>query len=54
MGVFFYTHSVALVEDIPLEETYASEHDLLTDLTAGYEQVTGRYKVKSRAHKVTY
>ena len=39
MGVFFYTKSVALVEDVPLEEKYESESSLLRDMEAGYEQV---------------
>ncbi len=38
MGVFFYTNSVALVEDIPLNETYATEHELRKDLETGYQQ----------------
>ena len=39
MGVFFYTHSVALIEDIGLEPEYSSESALITDMNAGYEQV---------------
>ena len=39
MGVFFYTHSVALIEDIGLEAEYSSESALITDMNAGYEQV---------------
>ena len=39
MGVFFYFNSVALVEDIKLEETYDSEDALSQDLKAGYQQV---------------
>ena len=39
MGVFFYTNSVALVEDVPMEEEYSNEHDTITDLEAGYQQV---------------
>ena len=39
MGVFFYTHSVALIEDIGLEPTYTSETELITSMNAGYEQV---------------
>lgn len=38
MGVFFYTKSVALVEDVPLEEEYRNEHELLIDMEAGYQQ----------------
>ena len=38
MGVFFYTNSVALVEDVPMEEEYSNEHDMITDLEAGYQQ----------------
>ena len=39
MGVVFYTHSVALIEDIGLEEEYKSENDLIRDMENGYEQV---------------
>ena len=39
MGVFFYTKSVALVEDVPLEEEYSSENALINDMDAGYQQV---------------
>ena len=39
MGVFFYTHSVALIEDIGLEEEYKTEADLIRDMDTGYEQV---------------
>ena len=42
MGVFFYTKSVALVEDVPLEEKYDSQSSLLSDMEAGFEQVTTR------------
>jgi len=38
MGVFFYTHSVALIEDIGLEEEYKTEADLIRDMDTGYEQ----------------
>lgn len=40
MGVFFYTNSVALVEDVALEETYDSQEQLTSDLEAGFQQVT--------------
>jgi ribonuclease kappa len=38
MGIFFYTNSVALVEDIPLEEHYENAETLMRDLDTGYEQ----------------
>ena len=39
MGVFFYTKSVALIEDVPLEEEYSSHHSLVTDMETGFQQV---------------
>ena len=38
MGVFFYINSVALIEDINLEETYTSMDRLRTDMDKGYQQ----------------
>jgi hypothetical protein len=40
MGVFFYTNSVALVEDIPLEDAYDNEQDLINDMDRGFQQVS--------------
>ena len=37
MGVFFWTNSVALVEDIPLEK-YDSRDELVRDMDAGFQQ----------------
>ena len=39
MGVFFWTKSVALVEDIPLEAKYTDEATLRSDMEAGFQQV---------------
>ena len=38
MGVFFYINSVALIEDINLEESYESMDRLRTDMDKGYQQ----------------
>lgn len=38
MGIFFYTKSVALIEDIPLKEKYDSHEELMTDMDNGYQQ----------------
>jgi len=38
MGVFFYTKSVALIEDVPLEEEYESGAKLITDMETGFQQ----------------
>ena len=46
MGVFFYTKSVALVEDLPLEEEYSSEIGLINDMDASFQQVI-MFKLKS-------
>jgi hypothetical protein len=42
MGVFFYTNSVAFIEDVPLKEgeTYQSEDELTNDIEAGFQQVS--------------
>jgi len=40
MGVFFYTNSVALIEDIPLEEEYNTEGELRSAMDAGFQQVS--------------
>ena len=40
MGVFFYTKSVALIEDVSLEEEYESEAKLITDMETGFQQVS--------------
>jgi len=41
MGIFFYTHSVAFVEDLKLKDnsTYSSEDELLNDMEEAYQQV---------------
>jgi len=36
MGVFFYIRSVALIEDIPLQEEYSDLHNLKRDMEEGY------------------
>ncbi len=41
MGIFFYTHSVALVEDIHLEhDVYGNETELISDMEKGFQQVS--------------
>lgn len=42
MGVFFYTNSVAFIEDVHLEEgeVYKSEDELTNDIEAGFQQVS--------------
>ena len=43
MGVFFYTNSVAFIEDIPLAgEEYSDPDTLATDITQGFQQVQGK------------
>lgn len=39
MGIFYYVHSVALIEDLPLEHTYKKPSDFYTDADKGYGQV---------------
>ena len=42
MGIFFYTNSVALIEDVPLDETiqYKNQDELTNDIEAGFQQVS--------------
>ena len=46
MGVFFYTNSVALIEDIPLEEEYNTEGELRSAMDAGFQQVSLIYEFR--------
>lgn len=43
MGVFFYTHSVALAEDLTLESHYSDLDSFYKDVNASYQQVTHLY-----------
>lgn len=55
MGVFYYIHSVALIEDLPLLEHYNDPNEFYTAADAAYSQVCNRtvntlsvYKLSSR------
>lgn len=39
MGVFYYIHSVALIEDLPLEEHYHTPGDFYAAADRAYSQV---------------
>lgn len=39
MGVFYYIHSVALIEDLPLEEHYNDPDKFYAAADAAYSQV---------------
>lgn len=39
MGVFYYIHSVALIEDLPLEEHYDSPKEFYAAADVAYSQV---------------
>ena len=39
MGIFFWVHSVALVDDLSLEENYESATALQNDIDGAYQQV---------------
>lgn len=39
MGLFFYIHSVALIEDLPLEEEYKTLDEFYTAANNAYNQV---------------
>lgn len=38
MGVFFFIHSVALIEDLPISEEYTSVEEFYTAANAAYNQ----------------
>lgn len=38
MGLFFYMHSVALIEDLPIEEHHDSVEEFYTAANAAYNQ----------------
>jgi ribonuclease kappa len=38
MGIFFWIHSVALVEDLSLKEEYPDSNSLVNAMEAGYQQ----------------
>ncbi|XP_039956387.1 ribonuclease kappa-B [Bactrocera neohumeralis] len=38
MGVFFFIHSVALIEDLPIKEEYTSVEEFYTAANAAYNQ----------------
>lgn len=40
MGIFYHFHSVALIEDLPLESTYKKPLDFYNDADKGYSQVS--------------
>lgn len=40
MGLFFYVHSVALIEDLPIEEEYHTLEAFYADANAAYNQVS--------------
>jgi len=42
MGVFFKVKSVALIEDLPLEEEYDDPNKLERDIEDGFQQVNTR------------
>lgn len=42
MGVFYYIHSVALVEDLPLEEHYHTPAEFYAAADKAYSQVNHR------------
>lgn len=39
MGVFYYIHSVALIEDLPLEEHYDTPQEFYAAADVAYSQV---------------
>lgn len=44
MGIFYYMHSVALIEDLPLEHHYADPKKFFADADKAYSQVIYKQK----------
>lgn len=42
MGGFYYIHSVALIEDLPLEEHYSSPEEFYAAADRAYSQVNNQ------------
>lgn len=40
MGIFYYVHSVALIEDLPLEAHYTDPKKFYADADKAYSQVS--------------
>ena len=40
MGVFFYTQSLALLDDLPIDETYSDAKTFYSDAQNGYSLVS--------------
>ncbi|XP_040564110.1 ribonuclease kappa [Lepeophtheirus salmonis] len=54
MGVFFYTNSVALVEDLPLKDHYDSEEAFVTDMNIQYHQSAINCWIAALLYLVTF
>lgn len=39
MGVFYYIHSVALIEDLAIEEHYSTSAEFYTEVDVAFKQV---------------
>lgn len=39
MGVFYYIHSVALIEDLNIEDHYSTPHEFYTEVDVAFKQV---------------
>lgn len=39
MGIFYYAHSVALIEDLPLQHKYSDPKVFYQDANKAYDQV---------------
>lgn len=45
MGVFYYIHSVALIEDLAIEEHYASSTEFYHEVDVAFKQVDFPYLI---------
>jgi hypothetical protein len=45
MGVFYYIHSVALIEDLPLEEHYHTPKEFYAAADIAYKQVSSTWSL---------
>lgn len=46
MGLFYYIHSVALIEDLPLKHKYYDPKIFYRDADKAYEQVRDNFRTK--------
>lgn len=53
MGIFYYIHSVALIEDLPLEEHYHDPAEFYAAADVAYSQVNFHISIPDRSELLT-